>query len=246
MQPNLFSSPEELTKINERKKNTNSIELDPSWKSALRAEFEKPYFSELHEFLKSEQKSGHEIFPPGDQIFAAFDRCPLEKTKVVILGQDPYHGLGQCHGPCFSVNPGVKIPPSLRNIFKELKLEFPNFEIPKNGDLRSWCDQGVLMLNATLTVRAHEPMSHAGNGWENFTDAAIRAVDENLENVVFLLWGRHARAKKELIDSQRHCVLEAAHPSPFSANNGFFGCGHFLKTNEFLKKFGKTPIDWQT
>lgn len=245
-QPNLFTSPDEIAEIQKQEESTQSVKIHDSWKQVLREEFGKPYFLELREFLKIERQNGQEIYPPGNQIFAAFDRCPFEKIKVVILGQDPYHGKGQCHGPCFSVNPGVKIPPSLQNIFQELKREFPDFEIPKSGDLRAWCDQGVLMLNATLTVRARQPMSHAGHGWEEFTDAAIGAVNEKLENVVFLLWGRHARAKKNLIDTKKHHILEAAHPSPFSANNGFFGCNHFKKTNEILESCGKEKIVWQT
>lgn len=222
------------------------VQIEESWKKALSAEFEKEYWTNLTNFIKQEIADKKEIFPPGKQIFAAFDLCPLEKVKVIILGQDPYHGKGQCHGPCFSVNPEIPSPPSLKNIFKELQLEFPEFHIPQNGDLRSWCTQGVLMLNATLTVRAHEPMSHAGKGWEQFTDATIQTLSDQGENLIFLLWGRHARAKKSLIDSSKHTVLEAAHPSPFSANNGFFGCNHFKHVNEILKKLGKQPIDWQT
>ncbi len=222
------------------------IQLESSWKTALKAEFEKEYWKTLTYFIREEIVSGQIIYPPGKQIFAAFDLCPFDTIKVVILGQDPYHGQGQCHGPCFSVNPGVQIPPSLKNIFKELQLEFTNFQIPKNGDLRSWCKQGVLMLNATLTVRAHQPMSHAGKGWEEFTDSTIKIISEEKENIVFLLWGRHARAKKNLINTDKHLILEAAHPSPFSANNGFFGCNHFKETNEYLEKLGKPPIQWQT
>ena len=222
------------------------VQIEEGWKRALAPEFEKEYWHHLTQFVKQEIQAGKEIFPPGNQIFAAFDLCPLDAVKVVILGQDPYHGKGQCHGPCFSVNPGIPFPPSLKNIFKELQREFSDFHIPKSGDLRSWCKQGVLMLNATLTVRAHEPMSHAGKGWEEFTDAAIKKISETQDHVIFLLWGRHARNKKALIDTKKHTVLEAAHPSPFSAHNGFFGCNHFKQVNEILKKLGKPPIDWQT
>ncbi len=212
----------------------------------LAPEFEKPYWKDLTTFVRQEIESGKKIYPPGPEIFAAFDLCPFGDVKVVILGQDPYHGKGQCHGPCFSVNPRVPFPPSLQNILKELKNEFPDFGMPQSGDLRSWCKQGVLMLNATLTVRAHEPMSHAGQGWEAVTDAAIKALSEKRENLIFLLWGRHARNKKSIINTDKHFVLEAAHPSPLSAHNGFFGCNHFKKTNEILEKLGKAPIEWQT
>ncbi len=224
----------------------SNVNIEASWKSVLAPEFEKEYWHNLTNFVKEEIKSGHEIYPPGNQIFAAFDLCPFDSVEVVILGQDPYHGRGQCHGPCFSVNPGIPLPPSLKNIFKELKLEFPNFKIPDNGDLRAWCKQGVLMINTTLTVRAHQPMSHSGKGWEEFTTAAIKNLSEKKENIVFLLWGRHARTKKVIISSKKHLILEASHPSPFSANNGFFGCNHFKLTNEYLEKLGKQPIDWQT
>lgn len=224
----------------------SNVKIEASWKSVLAPEFEREYWKKLTNFIHEEIKAGYEIYPPGNQIFAAFNLCPFDTVKVVILGQDPYHGHGQCHGPCFSVNPNIPIPPSLKNIFKELKLEFPDFQIPKSGDIRSWCKQGVLMINATLTVRAHQPMSHAGQGWEEFTNATIRKISEEKEGVIFLLWGRHARAKKDLINGKKHLILEAAHPSPFSASNGFFGCDHFRLTNERLEKLGKEQIDWQT
>jgi len=232
----------------------NDVQLEPGWKSVLAAEFEQPYWTELTHFVREEMNSGTAVFPSPKNIFAAFDRCPWKKTQVVILGQDPYHSqsvvnkktVPTAHGLCFSVVRGAPKPPSLQNIFKELAAEYPDYHTPTHGNLTAWAEQGVLLLNATLTVRAHQPMSHANQGWETFTDAAIRALSNQKSDVIFLLWGRHARAKKSLIDTTRHHVLEAPHPSPFSASSGFFGCGHFQKTNEILEKLGKTPIDWQT
>ncbi len=218
--------------------------IEPIWKAALADEFAKPYFAELKSFIVDEIKHKRVVYPPGPCMFAAFDRTPFDKVQVVILGQDPYHGHGQAHGLCFSVPPGIPPPPSLMNIFKELQsdVEIP---MPKSGTLEPWARQGVLLLNATLTVRAGEAGSHQKRGWEEFTDAVIRALSEKKEGLVFLLWGRYARSKEPLIDSSKHFILKAAHPSPLSAYNGFFGCKHFSKTNELLKKKGKQEIDWR-
>lgn len=231
-----------------------NVHIEESWQQALHSEFEKEYWQQVTQFVKQEIQSGKEVFPLPNNIFSAYNLCPFDTTKVIILGQDPYHSISTvegknvptAHGLCFSVIRGAKHPPSLQNIFKELKAEYPDFKIPNHGNLEQWAKQGILLLNATLTVRAHEPMSHAGKGWEQFTDATIQTLSEQQENLIFLLWGRHARTKKTLIDSSKHTILEAAHPSPFSANNGFFGCNHFKHVNEILKKFGKSPIDWQT
>ena len=221
-----------------------NVQIEPSWKAALQDEFEKPYFSAIAETLKQEKAQGETIYPPGKLIFNAFNKTPFEKVKCVILGQDPYHGEGQAHGLCFSVNDGVKPPPSLVNIFKELQDDL-GLPVPHSGNLEKWADHGVLLLNAILTVRAHEPTSHSKIGWEQFTDAVIRKISEEKTGVIFLLWGNFARNKKYLIDPDKHFVLEAAHPSPFSANNGFFGCHHFSKANELLKKQNKSPVDWR-
>lgn len=207
-------------------------------------EFSAPYFKELKAFLLEEKKK-HRVFPAGQDIFSAFNYTPFDQVKVVIIGQDPYHGPGQAHGLCFSVPQGVKTPPSLVNIFKELH-EDVGIDIPAHGKLEKWARQGVLLLNATLTVRAHQAGSHQRKGWENFTDAAIRKLSDEREGLVFLLWGRFAHAKEALVDQARHHVLKAAHPSPLSAHNGFFGCRHFSKTNTLLSKQGLPPIDWQT
>ncbi|MFI5221215.1 MAG: uracil-DNA glycosylase [Bacteroidia bacterium] len=220
------------------------IILHDSWKSMLAEEFETPYFIILKQFLVDEKNKGAKIYPPGSQIFAALDRTPFENVKVVLLGQDPYHGSGQAHGLCFSVNDGVPFPPSLQNIFKELK-EDCRCEIPKSGNLTKWADQGVLLLNATLTVRKDEAGSHQNKGWETFTDRIIHIVSEKKEHVVFILWGRFAQSKESLIDANKHLVLKAAHPSPFSAYNGFFGCRHFSKTNQYLKEKGLKEIEWR-
>lgn len=228
--------------------------IDPNWEKALAPEFKKEYWHSLTNFIQKEINDGKEIFPYPQNIFTAYNLCPLEKTSVVILGQDPYHSLSivdgenvpTSHGLCFSVVKGAKQPPSLKNIFKELSLEYSDFQVPNHGNLESWAKQGVLLLNATLTVQAHEPMSHAKKGWEEFTNATIQTLSDKRENLVFLLWGKHAQSKKLLIDTSKHTILQAAHPSPFSAHNGFFGCNHFVQTNEILKKLGKHPIDWQT
>lgn len=218
-------------------------QIESSWKELLMDEFKASYFSSLKEFLVEEKKS-FKIYPPGKEIFNAFNHTPFGNVKVVILGQDPYHGAGQAHGLCFSVAYGVKPPPSLVNIFKELNSDV-GIKIPDHGNLLKWAEQGVLLLNATLTVRANQAGSHQGRGWENFTDAVIKQISKNKSGVVFLLWGRYAQAKESLIDLDKHFVLKAAHPSPFSAFNGFFGCKHFSKTNNILMNQNLTPIDWQ-
>jgi uracil-DNA glycosylase len=221
-----------------------AVQIEESWKNELSAEFGKEYFSNLTSIIKQDKKDGKEVYPPGNEIFRAFDLTPFDKVKVVIIGQDPYHGAGQAHGLCFSVNKGVIIPPSLKNIYKELHADL-NFKIPNHGDLTSWATQGVFLLNASLTVLRSQPMSHAKIGWANFTDAVIRALSEKHEHLVFLLWGKFAQEKGKLIDNDKHSILTAAHPSPFSAYNGFFGCKHFSKTNESLTTFGVQTIDWQ-
>lgn len=217
--------------------------IEESWKSVLSAEFNKPYFLELKVFLLEEKKK-FRVFPPGSLIFNAFNHTPFGKVKVVFIGQDPYHGYGQAHGLCFSVPNGVSKPPSLVNIFKELENDL-GISPPPHGNLEKWADQGVLLLNATLTVRENQAGSHQRKGWEAFTDAAIRQLSAQKEGVIFVLWGNFAIAKKELIDSTRHPVLTAAHPSPLSASKGFFGCRHFSKINEILRKQGKQEIDWR-
>lgn len=216
--------------------------IEESWKIALSDEFQKPYFAALKEFLVKEQAE-QTIYPPGSQIFSAFNHTPFNKVKVVIVGQDPYHGPGQANGLCFSVSPGVKSPPSLVNIFKEIKSDLV-VEVGREGDLTRWANQGVLLLNTTLTVRASSPASHQGKGWETFTDQTIRLLSEKRKGLVFLLWGRPAQLKEKLIDTSKHFVLKAAHPSPLSAYNGFFGCRHFSYTNKILLDQGLTPIDW--
>lgn len=219
------------------------IKLEPSWKAALRAEFDQPYMRQLREFLRQEHAAGKEIYPPGPLIFNALNSTPLDKVKVVILGQDPYHGPGQAHGLCFSVQPGVPTPPSLVNIYKELNRDL-NLPIPNHGYLQSWAEQGVLLLNTTMTVERSKAASHANAGWQPFTDRVIQLVSEQCENVVFLLWGSHAQSKQKLIDGTKHLVLKSVHPSPLSAYRGFFGCGHFSRTNGFLEQRGLAPIDW--
>jgi len=218
--------------------------IEFNWKVALAEEFQKPYFESLVAFLKDEKRKGKVIYPPGPQIFRAFDLCPLPKVKVVILGQDPYHGPGQAHGLCFSVPPGIPFPPSLQNIFKELQVDL-GLPMPTSGDLSPWAEQGVFLLNAILTVEAHKPASHRGKGWEIFTDRVIQIISEKCPHVVFMLWGQYARSKKPLIDASRHLILEAAHPSPYSADKGFFGCRHFSKANDFLQAHGMEPIHWR-
>ncbi|AUA32032.1 uracil-DNA glycosylase [Pseudomonas sp. SGAir0191] len=219
------------------------IKLEPSWKAALRAEFEQPYMQQLREFLRGEYAAGKQIYPPGPLIFNALNSTPLDQVKVVILGQDPYHGPGQAHGLCFSVQPGVPTPPSLVNIYKELHRDL-NIPIPNHGYLQSWAEQGVLLLNTTMTVERGNAASHAKKGWEFFTDRIIEVVSEQCEHVVFLLWGAHAQSKQKLIDGTRHLVLKSVHPSPLSAYRGFLGCGHFSRTNSFLEQRGMAPINW--
>lgn len=221
---------------------SSSVQLDESWKKLLNEEFDSSYFASLKTFLIAEKNSGKTIYPPGKQIFAAFDATPFDKVKVVILGQDPYHGPGQANGLCFSVNRGVKPPPSLVNIFKELQADL-NIPVPSHGDLSAWAQQGILLLNATLTVRAHEAGSHQNKGWEIFTDKTIQAISKNKTNVVFILWGRYAQSKRTLIDESKHHVIASAHPSPLSAHNGFLGSKPFSKTNAYLISKGIAPID---
>ncbi len=218
------------------------VKIEKSWKNLLKNEFEKDYFVKLTDFVRNEYKT-QTIYPPGKDIFKAFDLCPADNVKVVIIGQDPYHGKGQAHGLCFSVKDGVKIPPSLRNIYKELYNDIGK-PIPETGNIEHWAKQGVLMLNATLTVRAGQAGSHQGKGWETFTDAVIEKIANKKENIVFLLWGNYAQKKGQIINSEKHYILKSAHPSPFSAHNGFFGNKHFSKTNEFLKSKGLTEIKW--
>ena len=220
------------------------VKIEASWKEALSAEFEKPYFNNIVAFLKTEKEGNKKIFPPGSLIFNAFEQTPFYNVKVVLLGQDPYHNHGQAHGLCFSVPQGIAFPPSLQNIFKEIKADI-GIPIPSKGDLTYWAKQGVLLLNASLTVRAHEANSHARIGWSDFTHAVIKKLSDEKEGIIFLLWGRFAQEKEALVDTTKHHVLKAAHPSPLSAHNGFFGCKHFSKTNELLSAQGKTPIDWK-
>ncbi|HKK82064.1 MAG TPA: uracil-DNA glycosylase [Prolixibacteraceae bacterium] len=218
------------------------VKIEEGWKHVLTDEFEQSYFRGLTDFVRNEFQSNH-IFPPAKEIFNAFDLCPFENVKVVIIGQDPYHGPGQAHGLCFSVREGVRFPPSLRNIFKEINGDLGH-PVPQSGDLSRWARQGVLLLNATLTVRSHQAGSHQGKGWERFTDAVIKTVSEQKENVVFLLWGAYAQRKGQIIDSSKHLVLESVHPSPLSASRGFFGNHHFSRANAYLEKNGKAPVDW--
>jgi uracil-DNA glycosylase len=217
----------------------NAVQLEPSWMARLAPEFDQTYMQDLRVFLQVEKQAGKRIFPAGKEFFNAFAHTPLDKVKVVILGQDPYHGEGQAHGLCFSVQPGVAVPPSLKKIHAELGLPIPN-----HGHLTTWADQGVLLLNSVLSVECARAASHQGKGWETFTDRVIDVVNREREGVVFMLWGSYAQRKGALIDSQRHCVLKAPHPSPLSAHRGFFGCGHFRMANEYLQGRGETPIDW--
>ncbi|MBL7736626.1 MAG: uracil-DNA glycosylase [Chitinophagaceae bacterium] len=219
------------------------VKIEESWKTILNNEFTKPYFLEAVSFLKAEKALHKTIFPPGSLIFNAFNTTPFDKVKVVLLGQDPYHGKGQAHGLSFSVPRGVRPPPSLVNIFKELESD-TGVPIPDHGDLTNWARQGMLLLNSCLTVRENEPLSHSKIGWIPFTDSVIAKISSLKEHVVFLLWGKYAQEKQSLIDRNKHLVLRAAHPSPFSAFNGFFGCRHFSQTNEYLVKHGIDPIDW--
>jgi len=220
-----------------------SPNIHESWKTALADEFSKPYFHALKSYLVAEKQAGYKVFPPGKLIFNAFDSTPFDKVKVVILGQDPYHGPGQAHGLCFSVQQGVTVPPSLRNIYKELGTDI-GMAKPDHGYLQKWADQGVLLLNAILTVRAFQAASHRNKGWEEFTDAAIHKLNQEREGLVFLLWGGFAKKKAGMIDPNKHHILKAAHPSPLSAHNGFMGCKHFSQTNAYLESKGLEPIDW--
>lgn len=219
------------------------VRIEPTWKAKLNEEFEKDYFLRLADFIKEEYKA-KSIYPPGSLIFNAFNLCPFQQVKAVIIGQDPYHGPGQAHGLCFSVREGVDFPPSLINIFKEIESDF-GIQRPANGNLERWAAQGVLLLNATLTVRAHQAGSHQKKGWEQFTDNVISIINSDKKNIVFFLWGAYAQKKGESIDRSKHLVLESVHPSPLSAFRGFFGNKHFSRCNEYLKEHGVEPIDWK-
>lgn len=221
------------------------IQIEATWKLQLADEFQKPYFKNLIDFLEQEKAENRIFFPKIVQIFNAYNFTPFDEVKVVIIGQDPYHGVGQAHGLCFSVQYGIKPPPSLVNIYKEIKNNYPDFEIPKHGNLETWAKQGVLLLNSILTVEKNKPASHQKKGWEHFTDASISKLSKNREGIIFILWGNFAQQKANLIDENRHHILKAAHPSPFSAHNGFFGCKHFEKVNQILRQQGKTEINWQ-
>ena len=219
--------------------------MEASWKEVLKNEFEKPYFIEIVTFLKAEKALGKTIYPPGPLIFNAFNKTPFNHLKIVLIGQDPYHGPGQAHGLCFSVPAGIKPPPSLVNMYKEIQSDL-GLKMPlEYGNLTKWAEQGVLLLNAILTVRANEPASHSKIGWMNFTDAVIKKISDEKKGIVFLLWGKFAQEKQNLIDETKHIVLKAAHPSPFSVDKGFFGCKHFSKANDALIQQGKSPIDWK-
>lgn len=222
---------------------TDHIKLHPSWKSRVGDHLASPGMQALAEFLRAEKARGRRIYPPGPEIFAALDTTPFEQVKVVILGQDPYHGPGQAHGLCFSVRPGVPVPPSLVNIYKEIEADCGT-KPPDHGCLLPWAEQGVLLLNAVLTVEAGQAGSHQGRGWEGFTDVVVRALAEEREGLVFMLWGSYAQRKGQIIDRRRHCVLRAPHPSPLSAHRGFLGCGHFSAANRWLQGRGQAPIDW--
>lgn len=220
----------------------SNVQIHESWKNVLKDEFQQPYFSGIKQFILEQKKKGKTVYPPGSLIFNAFNLTPFSELKVVIIGQDPYHGAGQAHGLCFSVQHGIQPPPSLINIFKEIKNDL-GIEPPAHGNLEKWAKQGVLLLNTSLTVNAGEPNSHTGCGWRTFTDAVIKKISEQKNSVVFLLWGKFAQEKEALIDTTKHLVLKAAHPSPYSADR-FFGCRHFSKTNEWLKQKGMSEIDW--
>lgn len=219
-----------------------NVRIDESWRQVLQPEFDKPYFELLTDFVRQAYRAT-QCFPPAGQIFRAFDLCPFDKVRVVIIGQDPYHDVNQAHGLCFSVQDGVRIPPSLENIYKELNRDLGK-PIPTSGNLTHWAEQGVLLLNATLTVEAHRAGSHQGKGWEELTDAAIQALNKQRENIVFMLWGSYAQRKGQFIDRKRHLVLTAVHPSPLSAYRGFIGCGHFSQANNYLLQHGQSPIAW--
>jgi uracil-DNA glycosylase len=219
------------------------VKLEPSWKSRIGPWLDRPDMQALADFLRREKREGKVIYPPGPEIFAAFDHAPFDAVRVVILGQDPYHGPGQAHGLCFSVRPGVRIPPSLDNIFKEIQRDL-GIARPDHGCLTPWADRGVLLLNAVLTVEQGQANAHQGKGWEGFTDAAIEALNREREGLVFMLWGSYAQRKGQLIDTRRHCVLKSVHPSPLSAHRGFLGCGHFSAANRYLEERGVAPVDW--
>lgn len=223
--------------------NEATIQLEGTWLRLLEPEFEQAYMQSLKQFLRTEESQKKTIFPASDDWYNAFNTTPYEKVKVVILGQDPYHGPGQAHGLCFSVQPEVKFPPSLLNIFKELHNDL-GLSMPQQGCLQQWAEQGVLLLNATLTVEQGQAGAHQGKGWEQFTDRAIQLLNEQREGIVFMLWGSYAQKKGQFIDTSKHCVLKAPHPSPLSAHRGFFGCGHFSQANAYLEQHGQTPIDW--
>ena len=218
------------------------VKISADWQELLQPEFDKPYFEELTRFVRAEYGSTT-VFPAGKNIFRAFDKCPVESLKVVIIGQDPYHGVGQANGLCFSVNDGVPFPPSLQNIFKEIKSDL-GVDVPQSGNLDRWAEQGVLLLNAVLTVRAHEAASHAGRGWEQFTDAVVRIINERKQGVVYMLWGSYAQRKGQVVDPKNNLILKSVHPSPLSVYRGFFGCKHFSQANAYLRSIGKSPINW--
>lgn len=222
---------------------TLDFKLEPSWEKVLKNELQKPYISDLKKFYEDEESKGYEIYPPKDLIFNAFNHTPFDQVKVVIVGQDPYHGPNQAHGLCFSVQKGIPIPPSLINIFKEVGTDIGGFTTT-HGNLTAWADQGVLLLNSILTVRRGQPASHQKKGWEQFTDTVLMKLNEREKPCVFILWGRYAQDKGRHLNAGKHLILKSPHPSPLSAYNGFFGCGHFSKTNQFLKKIGGNPIDW--
>ncbi|MGV8878884.1 MAG: uracil-DNA glycosylase [Sphingobacteriaceae bacterium] len=222
-----------------------AVNLEPSWLKILKDEFDKDYMIELKDFLKQESNSGYLVYPNYSQIFNAFWKTPFDKIKVVLIGQDPYHGPHQAHGLSFSVQKGIRFPPSLQNIFKELASDIPGFALPSSGDLTQWAEQGVFLLNSTLTVRAATPGAHQNKGWEIFTDQVIHELSQKRQGLVFLLWGKYAQAKAGLIDGDKHLILMAAHPSPFSVYRGFYGCRHFSITNRFLSDHGAVPINWQ-
>ena len=219
-----------------------TVRIDESWRQVLQPEFDKPYFELLTDFVRHAYAT-RQCFPPAGQIFRAFDLCPFDKVRVVIIGQDPYHDVNQAHGLCFSVQDGVRIPPSLENIYKELNRDLGK-PIPTSGNLTHWAEQGVLLLNAVLTVRAHEAASHAGRGWERFTDAVVKAIAERKEGIVYMLWGSYAQKKGAIADPSKNLILKAVHPSPLSAYRGFFGCKHFSAANDYLTSIGKEPIRW--
>lgn len=218
------------------------VKIAADWKAMLQPEFDKPYFDELTSFVRKEYAT-QQIFPAGRNIFRAFDKCPFERLKVVIIGQDPYHGVGQANGLCFSVNDGVAFPPSLQNIFQEIRDDIGT-PVPESGNLDRWAEQGVLLLNSVLTVRAHQAASHAGHGWEQFTDAVVRLIAERKQGIVYMLWGNYAQRKGQIADPKKNLILRSVHPSPLSVYRGFFGCRHFSQANAYLESIGKTPIEW--